>query len=186
MSDPTLAMAAVVRFARAYYASLDFAHDLLHGERVVSLAKRIAEREGGDAFLVEAGAWLHQLHDEPGELDGFLALLPVTPSVRASLREIVGDCRPERIGPGSSLEARIVFDADALEVLGPWGAVREILCNARVRGKGWKEAVADTRAVQAQFEARLMTETARALAEQALEVARSFWDAYDRWSRLDM
>ena len=57
-------MEEIESFARTYYAKLDFAHNIRHGERVVKIAKKIMEKEGGESFLVEAGAWLHQLHDD--------------------------------------------------------------------------------------------------------------------------
>lgn len=182
----TGALEQVRHFAREWYAGLDFAHGPAHGERVVALARRIQAEEGGDPFLVEAGAWLHQLHDEPAALDALLDDLDLAAPRREHLAEIVRDCRPERIATTSSLEARIVFDADALELLGPWGTVRELLCNAKARGKDWQESVADTRAVQARFQARLATATGRRFAAAACAVADSFWNAYDRWARLEL
>ncbi len=184
MLEAADAMHAIVRFAREYYAGLDFAHDVAHGERVVHLAKRIAAEEGGDAFLIEAGAWLHQLHDDLGRLEGFLSSLAIEEALRRRLFEIVRDCHPARIGEHSSPEARVVFDADALEVLGPYGSVRELLCNAIARGRSWAESVQDARDVQRQFRARLMTDTARRLAAEPIRVAERFWELYDGWRDL--
>jgi uncharacterized protein len=179
-----MALREIEAFARRTYAGLDFAHDVGHGERVVWLARRIAAEEGGDPFLVEAGAWLHQLHDDLGRLAEFLATLGLDAERRERLVGIVRGCRPDRIGPGCSLEARIVFDADALEVLGPYGAVRELLCNAKVRGKAWAASVADARAVAERFESRLATAAGRRLAAEGVEATTRFWDLYDRWSAL--
>ncbi len=186
MQEAADARDAIVRFARGYYARLDFAHDVEHGERVVRLAKRIAAEEGGDPFLIEAGAWLHQLHDDLGRLESFLSSLRVEESLRRRLFEIVGDCRPERIGRDSSLEARVVFDADALEVLGPYGSVRELLCNAKARGRSWADSVRDARDVQRRCRARLMTDTARRLAAEPIRVAERFWEVYDEWRELNI
>lgn len=174
-------LAPILQFAQNYYQHLDFAHDASHGARVVGLAKRIRSGEGGDGFLVEAGAWLHQLHDELDALETFLRSLDLKTHQRENLFEIVSCCRPDRIRPSSSLEARIVFDADALEVLGPYGTVRELLCNAAARGMSWQASVAATRDVQQRFASRLMTPTARSLVTEALHLTERFWNVYDAW-----
>lgn len=46
----------IIEFSKRFYNSLDFAHNMEHGKRVVRNAKKIAETEGGDLFLIEAGA----------------------------------------------------------------------------------------------------------------------------------
>ena len=55
-------MEKIIEYSKTFYEKLDFAHNVEHGERVVKNAKLIQEKEGGNAFLVEAGAWLHQFH----------------------------------------------------------------------------------------------------------------------------
>jgi uncharacterized protein len=178
-------MEKIENFAREYYAKLDFAHNTGHGERVVKIAKRIMETEGGEPFLVEAGAWLHQLHDDIETLREFLSTLDVDDETRKKLMEIVASCRAHRIKESSSLEAKIVFDSDGMEVLGPYGSVRELLCNAQARNKAWDENVDETKKVQRMFEEKLMTKTAKKLAKESMEITRKFWHCYDRWRRLD-
>lgn len=179
-------MRRIEDFTQDYYGKLDFAHRIGHGERVVRIAGRIMEEEGGDPFLVEAGAWLHQLHDDVEALDAFLSSLDIGDETREKIREIVTGCKPNRIGHGSSLETKIVFDSDGLEVLSPYGTVRELLCNAVVRDRGWDESVHDTRHVQKDFEGKLMTETGRRMARESIEITRKFWDCYDRWRQLEV
>jgi uncharacterized protein len=179
-------MKVIEDFARGYYGKLDFAHGIGHGQRVVRTARRIMEEEGGDPFLVEAGAWLHQLHDDAEALGEFLPSLDIGDETREKIREIVTSCKPNRIEQGSSLEAKIVFDSDGLEVLGPYGTVRELLCNAVARTKGWDESVHDTRNIQKAFEGKLMTETGRRMARESIKITGKFWDCYDRWREVDV
>ncbi len=98
----------------------------------------------------------------------------------------MASCKTHKIKQSSSLEAKIVFDSDGMEVLGPYGSVRELLCNAQARNKVWDENVNATRQIQRMFEEKLMTKTARKLAEESMEITRKFWDCYDRWQRLDL
>lgn len=44
-------MNKIIEFSTQFYNSLDFAHNIEHGKRVVKNAKVIAKIEGGDMFL---------------------------------------------------------------------------------------------------------------------------------------
>jgi HD superfamily phosphodiesterase len=176
----------IVSKAKDFYRGLDFAHNIEHGERVAFLAKRINESEKGDPFLVNAGAWLHQFHNNLDELRQLLFVLPLSPSDAERLFEIVSNCRPHNISTDSSLEAKIVFDADALELAGPYGVIREVLCNAVARKMSWDDALQNAEEVQRLFEDKLQTHTAKALARRATQIAHDFWNEYRRWRTLDI
>ncbi len=70
-------MNEIIEFSTKFYDSLDFAHNIEHGKRVVKNAKVIAKNEGGNLFLVEAGAWLHQFHDKIDEVNSFIKTLDI-------------------------------------------------------------------------------------------------------------
>ena len=186
MKEGDAAEKAIVDFARKYYRHQDFAHGIEHGKRVVALAERIRASEGGDRYLVAAGAWLHQLHDEIEVLRRFLADPVFDEKTKERLLEIVQSCKPRVINAGSSLEAKIVFDADALEVLGSYGTIREVLCNAVTRKKDRERSVRDARKVQSLFREKLMTRTARKMVRELDKAMNNFWTTYDRWERLEV
>jgi HD superfamily phosphodiesterase len=177
-------LALIAERVAPFYQSLDEWHGPDHGSRVVSFAKRINQSEHGDPFLVEAGAWLHQYHDNLGELGTILEQLPITDPQRSKLFEIVERCRPHKISDSSSLEARIVFDADALELMGPSGIFREVLCNAVARGQNSATAIALARQVQELIEGKLQTQGGRTLAEPAIRASDGFWREYQRWEAM--
>jgi HD superfamily phosphodiesterase len=164
--------------ARQFYARLDFAHDESHGERVVASAELLQAKEGGEKALVLAGAWLHQFHDNLHELDMALAGLALSDVSRSCLHNLVEFCRPLKISTQAALEARIVFDADALDLVGPYGTVRELLCNFQHRRQTWKDAVENCQRVQKLFVDKLQTPTARELAHDAINANAKFWDVY--------
>jgi uncharacterized protein len=176
----------IASMVKDFYRNLDFAHGVEHGERVVFLAKNINEEEGGDSFLVEAGAWLHQFHDNLDELREILSLLSISEKDAEKLFEIVETCRPHNISAESSLEARIVFDADALELTGPYGIMREVLCNAIARRMPWDDALQNAEEIQKLFENKLQTNTAKKLSQQSTQIAHAFWNEYRRWRELDV
>ena len=174
-------LSEIISKAQSFYQQLDPWHDLSHGKRVVKLALRINKGEGGDPFLVEAGAWLHQYHDHLTELEQLLSALGLPDSQKTALYEIVEQCRPLKISQNSSLEACIVFDADALELVGPSGVFREVLCNSVFRKMEPSQAIAAAREVQELFVAKIQTKTARSLAESAIRASDYFWDEYEKW-----
>ena len=173
-------MNEIVEFSTKFYDSLDFAHNIEHGKRVVNNAKKIAEKEGGDIFLIEAGAWLHQFHDKLEEVNAFIETLDIEEELKEKLCEIV-KCRPQYINDDSLLESKIVYDADAIEVLSTYGMVREIICNAKCRNKEWDKSIEDTIKVQKRFEEKLQTEIAKKMVSRDIEIINQFWNSYKKW-----
>lgn len=80
------------------------------------------------------------------------------------------------------LESKIVYDADAMEVLSTYGMVREIICNGKCRDKEWEESVEDTIKVQKRFKEKLATKTAKEILEEDLKIIENFWESYKKWS----
>ncbi len=171
----------VIEFSKKFYNTLDFAHNIEHGKRVVKNAKIIAKKEGGNEFLIEAGSWLHQFHDNMEEVNNFIKTLEIEEEWKNKLYEIV-KCRPEYINDESLLESKIVYDADAMEVLSTFGMIREIICNAKCRNKEWEKSVEDTIKVQKRFKEKLATKTAREMLEKDFEIIENFWKSYKKWS----
>lgn len=160
-----------------FYGGQDFAHDFRHGLRVMRWVRLINQGERGDAFLVEAGALLHQMHDALKELRVVLEEcdIPGGDIGREALYDIVRVCRPPLISDSSTLEARVVFDADACELFGAYGILREVSCNILVRGLDFDRAAAEAKSVQELFYGRLQTETGRDLAREMALLQRQFW-----------
>lgn len=173
-------MNQIVEFSEKFYNNLDFAHNIEHGKRVVENARKIAEKEGGDLFLIEAGSWLHQFHDNLDEVSIFIKTLDIEEELKNKLCEIV-KCRPQYINNESLLESKIVYDAEAIEVLSTYGMIREIICNAKCRNKEWEESVEDTINVQKRFKEKLQTKTAKEMLKRDLEIIEVFWKLYKKW-----
>ena len=125
--------------ARAWYQHVDAVHDFSHIERVYRMSERLALAEGADLEIVHAAALLHDadgtapgsearkehhlrsaefagrvLHDEGWPEERIAA---VQHCIRA--HRFRGDAEPP-----ATLEAKCIFDADKLDVLGAIGAIR--------------------------------------------------------------
>lgn len=122
----------------------DCFHDRFHVERVVGFAKDILFSSSGSEVnesLVLKGAVLHQFHDPNLHyLRNFLNSLDIISEEYFDLYHIVEACRPNNLS-NASREAKIVFDADALDLMGPQGIFREVLCNRYIRNQDNEQAV---------------------------------------------
>ncbi len=120
---------------RARLAHDSSGHDWWHIERVVRLARRLAEEEGADVFLCELAALTHDLADwkiNPDEaqavadLRAWLEEQGADAATIAAVLEIItsmsfkGGSQP----PMRTLEGKIVQDADRLDAIGAIGIAR--------------------------------------------------------------
>jgi len=129
--------------ARGWYEHADPVHDFDHVLRVYRLAERLAKAEGADVRIVRAAALLHDSRGSaPGGHENDRAEHHITSAMFAGdvLREkgwsadqiqAVQHCiRSHRYRGGGdephTVEAKVLFDADKLDVLGAIGAARTI------------------------------------------------------------
>jgi uncharacterized protein len=126
----------------------DPAHDLLHLERVVATAKRIAAAEGADMRVVLPAAWLHDYvvvpKDDPRRTQasrlaaveacaylkeiGYAAALADASLMDAIAHAIEAHSFSANIAP-QTLEAKVVQDADRLDGIGAIGIARCFACS---------------------------------------------------------
>lgn len=175
----------IIAFAKEFYSKLDFAHNIEHGERVVSIALKINKFENGNVELVEIGGWLHQFHDNIEQLESFLNSIDLDKILIIKLLEIVKYCRPTLIKVSHSIEAKIVFDADAIEVLGTYGFIREIFCNIKQRNKSWDDSINDAIEVNKIFKDKLKTKTGKKLIEESNIILDNFLCDYHYWKLIN-
>lgn len=120
-------------FVRSEFSGDGTGHDYFHIERVAKIAGRIAKEENADEFLVELAAWLHDLGDhklhngvDKSEemISEFLNGLNVDQEIISKVIEIVSQVSFSKGKTASSLEAKIVQDADRLDAIGAIGLAR--------------------------------------------------------------
>ena len=112
-------------------------HDWYHVQRVAKMALRLAQKEGADAFMVEMAALLHDVGDhkflKEGDPDGpeqvrqWLADKQVDPVVIEGIVEIVANVSYKGAGVKTtmtSIEGKVVQDADRLDAIGAIGVAR--------------------------------------------------------------
>ncbi len=108
-------------------------HDYFHIERVVINARKILETENADSFLVELAAWTHdigdyKLHDGVDKseelITAFLQSIQVENDTINKVLEIVSQVSFSKGNTPTTIEAKIVQDADRLDAIGAVGIAR--------------------------------------------------------------
>lgn len=128
-------MQNVIQAVQGFYARKDPAHDLGHALRVRRWAKTLALEEGADVEIVELAALLHDIgragaveksHAESGAslAASILAKLGYSEEISQAVREAVISHSRESGYEPKSLEAKILYDADKLDFVGPVGLAR--------------------------------------------------------------
>lgn len=130
-----------VEQARKWYKDADPIHDFEHVLRVYRMAERLAQAEGADLEIVLAAALLHDAQGSaPGEAgsradhheasaDFANQALLEEGWVEAKIQAVAHCIRAHRYRSTeapSTIEAKVLFDADKLDVLGAIGAARTI------------------------------------------------------------
>ena len=127
--------------ARAWYAASDPIHDFDHILRVYHMAERLGQIEGADLEILHAAVLLHDAEGTTPGGTGRTSHHQRSAEFAASVLENEG-WLPERIaavqhcirahrfrGDGEipqTIEAKVLFDSDKLDVLGAIGAARTI------------------------------------------------------------
>ena len=127
--------------ARAWYSQSDAVHAFDHVERVYRMAERLALAEGADLEIVRAAALLHDTGETtPGTEErsshhfaaaDFAAQVLQAEGWPTERIAAVQHCiRAHRFRdnrqPPATLEAKVLFDADKLDVLGAIGVARAV------------------------------------------------------------
>jgi uncharacterized protein len=127
--------------ARSWYEQADRVHDFDHVVRVSKIAEILAEKEGADQEIVRAAALLHDArgsspNEDESRAGHHLASAEFAYGVLDEKGwsndriEAVQHCirahRFRSTEKPKSIEAKVVFDADKLDVLGAIGAARTI------------------------------------------------------------
>jgi len=119
-------------------------HDWYHTERVWKMALRLQAEEGGDKELIELASLMHDLGDNSHfELDdrgslvlhGMMDVLEIDEDKQEKIIKIANDLRygGDSTKPASTMESKIVQDADWLDTIGALGIARVFATGGRIK-----------------------------------------------------
>lgn len=201
--------------ARAWYTDSDPVHDFEHVLRVYRMAERLAEAEGADLEILRAAVLLHDAEGAtPGEESRadhhhasaeFAAQVLATEGWEVKRIAAVQHCirghRYRGTETPQTLEAKILFDADKLDVLGAIGVAR-VIGYATLAHMPWYEEpsrqfLETGREIEGEAHSayhehlfklrkvrdRMFTASARAIAEERLQYLDDYFERLiDEWN----
>ncbi|WP_319482586.1 HD domain-containing protein [uncultured Draconibacterium sp.] len=125
---------ATEHFIKQHFASDSSGHDWWHIHRVRNMAIHLAEKEGGNLFLIEMAALLHDLDDwklgngeNTSKTKSWLTNIEIDKKDAERIEQIIEQVSFKGAGvetKADSLEAQIVQDADRLDAIGAIGIAR--------------------------------------------------------------
>ncbi len=108
-------------------------HDWWHIERVRRMALKIAEKEGGNRFIIEMAALLHDIDDWKLNSNGgskvynWLKMLNISHLNTSFILEVINQVSFKGAGVenrATTIEAKVVQDSDRLDAIGAIGIAR--------------------------------------------------------------
>lgn len=136
-----------VEQAQAWYPDYDPVHGFDHILRVLRMAERLAQAEGADLEIVRAAVLLHDAsgaetggakrsehqHHSAELAQQILEAEGWPPERIAAVQHCIRAHRFRGNEPPQSLEAKILFDADKLDVIGAFGVARTLAYDVVMR-----------------------------------------------------
>lgn len=121
-------------YIQNYFENESSGHDWWHIHRVRNLALKLAETEGGNTFIIEMAALLHDLDDwklrggsKVSKTEDWLDKIDISDSDKTEILEIIEQVSFKGAAVNNtaiSLEAKLVQDADRLDAIGAIGVAR--------------------------------------------------------------
>lgn len=121
-------------YIRQHFSHEGSGHDWWHIYRVRKMSLKLAKVEGGDVFIIEMAALLHDLDDwklvkanKSSATQAWLSKMNVPDNTSKKIRKIIEQVSFKGAGvenKATSLEAQIVQDADRLDAMGAIGIAR--------------------------------------------------------------
>ncbi len=174
-------------------------HDYFHLKRVVENALKIGKAENADLFLVELSAWLHdvgdyKLHDGVDRSEELVKEFLLTQNLSDELidkvNEIISQVSFSKGNSVTSLEAKVVQDADRLDAIGAIGIARAFAFGGSRGRELWNPDQPDSTTVQHFYDKLLKlkdlmnTDTAKVIAEKRHRFLEEFLDQfYEEWEQ---
>lgn len=198
MPDTAERIQLVLEAVRSFYARKDPAHNIEHALRVMAWGKKIALEEGANIetlTIVELAALLHDIgrsgtvektHAESsaGLAVNILAKCGYEENIINKVKEaIIAHSRESGHEP-VSMEAKIIYDADKLDFVGPVGLARLF---ALAGSNSWNFIGENSCEMYYQerichYREHLFTDTARRLFEPLFEYMEKFWnELHKQW-----
>lgn len=180
-------------FALSKVKDLDLAHNQEHTLKVFNLATYLAKKEKADLQVCQVAAYLHDVgqaldpenhEDKSTEMAReFLNSLNLPGDFIEKVCHAIYHHGKDRIKGAQTLEAKILYDADKLQVVGVDGFCRGISYSLVVKHLTMSEAIDRVKASQEKRFENLQTASAKKLVLKSHKIMLKFCNIYGEWNK---
>lgn len=185
----------IEQFAKEKHKNSDEWHDWSHIARTVKLAEYLAKKEKANQDVVLISALLHDIgqsirfekHNETGaKMAGkFLQKLGLDRKFIKQIEHCIICHSTSRVHEAKTIEAKVIYDADMLQIIGPFGVMRFIISDMINEKKPFQGTYKLAKEVEAQtYNKTLQTQTAKDMAQDGYKFMQKFYQLYDKWDKL--
>lgn len=170
----------IEKFASKFYKKLDYAHNWSHAKRTVKLAEYIAKKENADVQICKISALLHQFHNKK-KVEKFLRKIKLDKNLGRQIVHCVECCSTYNIHKAKTLEAKVVYDSDHLQILGVLGIYR--LFSLVPFEKLSQKTIRDIYNLQKDRVKYIQTETGKRLTKDLHIGGTTFFREFKKWDK---
>lgn len=186
-------MNQIKEFALNKVKDLDLAHNQEHTLKVFNLATYLAKKEKADLQVCQVAAYLHDIgqsvdpenhEDKSTEIaKEFLNSLKLPADFIEKVSHAIYHHGKGRIKDAQTLEAKILYDADKLQVVGVDGFCRGFSYSLVIKKLSVPEAMERVKTSQLKRFDTLQTPAAKKLALKSHKIMLRFYQTYEGWNQ---
>lgn len=179
----------IKQYVKTLFHSDATGHDFYHMQRVANMAKKLALSENKNPFICEVAGWIHDIGDEKlfvnpekalTEMNEFLLSLVISNEELLQIQIASKDVSFSQGRIPTTLEGKIVQDADRLDALGAIGIARTFAYGGAKGQLIHHHTVKEGTSIQHFYDKLLMlkdqmhTDTAKNIAEERHRFMQAF------------
>ena len=193
IKKPIMKMKKIEQFAAQKARGRDYNHDMNHIYRTVRLAKYIAKKEKDVMDVCAVSAMLHDIGQSIRVKDHHITGAKMARKFLKGLKldddfiEEVAYCiychSSRTVKESKTIEAKVLYDADMLQCIGPFGYTRLLTTFTVFDGMGLLESIDEIKNTEKKVKRLLQTKTGRKLAEDLFKFMKGFYKRYEKWDK---
>ncbi|MEK6845977.1 MAG: HD domain-containing protein [Nanoarchaeota archaeon] len=180
-------------FALSKVKDLDFAHNQEHTLKVFNLATYLAKKEKAEVQVCQVAAYLHDIGQSVSEeshedistemAKEFLNSLKLPTDFIERVSHAIYHHGKGRVKDAHTLEAKVLYDADKLQVVGVDGFCRVFSYSIIIKKLSISDAMERTKASQEKRLGTLQTASAKKLVLKSHKLMLKFYKNYEDWNK---
>ncbi len=189
-------MKKIEEFALEKASQLNYNHNQDHIIRTVKLIEILAKKENADLEVCKAAAFLHDIgqsvqfegHEEisTNMAKKFLKSLNLSNDFIEKVCHAIRCHDNDYIKNAKTIEARVLYDADKLQVVGVFGFTRLFSDFVGLKGMTLKDAMDKVKKIQEERFPMMQTKSGREMITKSHEFMKEFYELYEEGDKAEL